>query len=216
MTAADRHPPRKALTMAGIKNKNENENRSEEHDFTLLVGGVSTLTDEVENRLFEAGCDDATLAFRRGLLCLDFSRTAPSLQDAVLSAVRAVRSADIGGEIFRIDSCNLVSASEIARKIGRSRQLVHQYASGERGPGGFPPPECHLKEDRPLWAWCAVSSWLAEHQFVRPEVSLHAEVLEAINRTLATDRQARRLPNLVREIAEGLRIPGEPASCCGG
>ena len=190
--------------------------RSDEHDFALLVGGIPELTEEVENCLFEAGCDDATAGFFRGLLTLDFSRGAPSLQEAVLSAVQDVRSAGIpGAEVLRVDSCNLVTASEIARKIGRSRQLVHQYINGDRGPGGFPPPECHLKEDRPLWAWCAVSAWLAEHQFLRPEVSHQAEVIEAINRTLAADRQARRLPDLVREVAEGLRVPGQAGACCG-
>lgn len=189
---------------------------SDEHDFALLVGGVQELTAEVEDSLFEAGCDDANVGFFRGLLTLDFNRSAPSLQEAVLSAVNDLRSAGLPGvEVLRVDSCNLVTASRIARKIGRIRQLVHQYIRGDRGPGGFPPPECHLKEDRPLEAWCAVSVWLAEHQFLRPEATHQAEVIEAINRTLAADRQARRLPDLVREVAEGLQVP-EQADTCGG
>lgn len=35
-----------------------------EHDFTLVLYGISELTREVVDALYEAGCDDATIASR--------------------------------------------------------------------------------------------------------------------------------------------------------
>ena len=98
-----------------------------EYDFALIVGGVVGLTPAVEDALFNVGCDDATLSMQYGRLYLEFSRSAISLEDAILSAIQVVRKAGIGAEVLRVDECNLVTASEIARRMGRSRQLVHQY-----------------------------------------------------------------------------------------
>lgn len=181
-----------------------------EHDFALIVGGVGELTQHVEDALFNAGCDDATLSIQYGLLYMEFSRSAPSLEDAIIGAINAVRNAvrnaGIGAEVLRVDECDLVTPSEIARRIGRTRQLIHQYMNGTRGPGGFPPPECHLTDNAPLWAWCAVSYWLVQNDLLRPEVGWNAEVVKAINNYLESERQRQRYPELVDEIARGLTI----------
>jgi hypothetical protein len=177
-----------------------------EYDFALIVGGVPSLTTEVEDALFNAGCDDTTLSIQYGLLYVEFSRTAKSLKHAILSAIHDVQKAGVSAEVLRVDECSLVTASEIARRIGRSRQMVHQYMTGERGPGGFPPPECHLCEGSPLWAWCAVSYWLAQNDILRPEDSWNAEVVSAINNALEAARQRLRQPELVKEIAKELQL----------
>lgn len=171
-----------------------------EYDFALVVDGVNELTQRVEDALFEAGCDDATLSIQYGLLYMEFSRTAESLKDAILGAIRDVYKADIGARVLRVDECNLVTASEIARRMDRSRQQVHQYITGQRGPGGFPPPECYLVDHKPLWAWCAVSYWLVQNNLLRPEESWNAEVVSAINNALESVRQRERHPDLVNEV----------------
>ena len=187
-----------------MKRKNGSTSQRE-YDFALVIGGVPELTAAVEDALFEAGCDDATLSIRYGLLYAEFSRTAKSLQDAILGAIRDVRRADVGAEVLRVDECDLVTPAEIARRIRRSRQLVFQYINGQRGPGGFPPPECHLSEGAPLWAWCAVSYWLAQNDIIRPEEGWNAEVVAAINNWLEAARQRRRHPELVREVERELQ-----------
>lgn len=187
-------------------NHENDKNCEREYDFALIVGGVDALTPAVEDALFEAGCDDATLSVQYGLLYIEFSRVAVSLKDAILSAIRDVRSAKMGAEVLRVDECDLVTAAEIARKIGRSRQLVFQYINGQRGPGGFPPPECHLSDTSPLWAWCAVSYWLAQNDIIRPEDGWNAEVVAAINNWLESARQRERHPGLVDEITKDLQI----------
>jgi len=175
-----------------------------EYDFALIVGGVGELTGEVEDALYEAGCDDATVSMQYGLLYIEFSRTATSLQEAILSAIRQVHAAGIGAVVYRVDDCNLVTAADIARRIDRSRQLVHQYMTGQRGPGGFPPPECHITDGKPLWAWCAVSFWLAQNDLLRPEESWDAEVIAAINNELEMLRQMKRHPDLVKKVKHDL------------
>ena len=180
-------------------------NCESEFDFALILGGVAELTSSVEDALFNVGCNDATLSIQYGLLYLEFSRSAKSLEVAIISAINDVRKSNTGAEVLRVDECNLVTASEIARRIGRSRQLVHQYMTGQRGPGGFPPPECHLTDNAPLWAWCAVSYWLVQNNLLRQEESRNAEVVEAINNWLESARQRQRYPQLLDEITRGLQ-----------
>ena len=108
-----------------------------EHDFALLLGGISEIDEQAADALFEAGCDDCTISVRSGRVSLSFVRMATSLTEAINSAIRNVRSAGIRATIVRIDKCNLVTQSEIARKIGRTRQQVHQYVNGDRGSGVF-------------------------------------------------------------------------------
>jgi len=181
-----------------------------EFDFALAISGVPDLTEEVQNALFEAGCDDATFSVQYGCLYAEFSRSADTFQEAILSAIRDITKANIGATVICVDECNLVTQAEIARRIKRSRQLVSQYISGERGPGNFPPPECHLKDDAPLWAWCAVSYWLAQNNIIRREESWNAEVVAAINNFLEAARQHERNPNLAKEIAAFITELGMP------
>jgi len=176
-----------------------------EYDFALIVAGVDALTQPVEDALFEAGCDDATVSMQYGLLYVEFSRSAASLLDAIVSAIHDVQRADIGARVLRVDESNLVTASDIARRIGRSRQLVHQYITGQRGPGAFPPPECHLTDHKPLWAWCEVSRWLAQNDLLHPEANWHAEVIAAINTALEQARQQQRHPTLIANVRRDLQ-----------
>jgi hypothetical protein len=171
-----------------------------EHDFVLVLTGINELTTQTEDALFESGCDDATASVRSGRVYLTFSRCAPSLQDAILSAIRDVRKAKIGADVLRVDDCNLVTQSDIARRIGRSRQLVHQYMSGQRGPGGFPPPACHICEESPLWYWCEVAYWLWQNDMIKEDVCREATQVLVINSVLDLQYQKKVAP----ELAEGL------------
>lgn len=183
-----------------------NKNCEREFDFALVIDGVPELTSAVEDAFFEAGFDDATLSIRYGRLYAQFSRSAPALKDAILSAIRDVRKAGVGAVVLRVDECDLVTQSDIARRIGRTRQLVNQYIAGKRGPGNFPPPECHLAEGAPLWQWCAVGHWLAENDIIRPEEGWNAEVVATINVALEALRLRKRHPELVKEVQDVVNV----------
>ena len=183
-----------------------------EHDFTLVLTGIADLTPEVQNALFDAGCDDATLSMRYGRPFLTFSRTAGSLKSAIVSAINDVKKARVGLDVVRIDICNLVTQAEIGQRIRRSRQQVHQYITGERGPGGFPSPACHIHDDKDacLWLWCEVAYWLRQNNLITEEVLEDAKVLSLINDVLELKHQRRIEPELTKEILKRLGDPGRP------
>jgi len=183
-----------------------------EYDFAVVLGNLPDLTDEAMDALHESGCDDATFSLRYGLVFAEFSREADSYKQAVMSAIADVRKADTGAEVLRVNECDLVSASDIARRIERSRELVSQYIKGDRGPGNFPSPECFLSDDKPLWAWCAVSYWLLENQLIREEDHEEAQFVWALNELLSVERQRKQNPELMRELKIGLKPVSTRAS----
>ncbi len=162
----------------------ERQTCEREFDFALMLSGPPDLTDAMVDALFAAGCDDATPSVCYGRVWLEFSRTAPSYKEAVLSAIRDVRAANIGADVSQIDSCDLVTQAEIARKIQKSPQYVQQLMAGKRGPGRFPPPVCHLSPNTLLWQWCEVSYWLCQNNIIKPVVVEDAQLTFAINRAL--------------------------------
>jgi len=155
-----------------------------EFDFTLGLN-LSEISEQEVDALYEAGCSDATPSVQFGRVWMDFSRVAKSYKDAVFSAIRDIRKAKIGADVTRIDECNLVTQAEIARKIGKSPQYIHQLMTGSRGPGGFPPPSCHLGESAFVWEWCEVSHWLVENNIVKREAVEDSRVAYLINEVLA-------------------------------
>lgn len=181
-----------------------------EHDFVLVLTGVSELTGEVMNALYDAGCDDATPSVRYGRIYLTFSRPAGSIKDAIISAIRNVRNAKIGADVLQVDDCNLVTQADIARRIGRSRQQVHQYITGKRGPGNFPPPVCDIAEGAPLWYWCEVAYWLAQNDMIPREVVREAQEIDTINLVLQWQHQQQLDPQLTEEIFGSLTAPATP------
>ena len=68
-------------------------------EFTIVLAGVSEVSDNVENQVLAAGCDDAFLSSCNGEVTLDFHREAASLEEAVLSAVRDLRA--VGYDVAR-------------------------------------------------------------------------------------------------------------------
>jgi len=175
-----------------------------EHDFTLVLTGITPETTGVEDALFNAKCDDATLAFRMNRPVLSFSRTAGSLKAAILIAINDVRRANFGADVLRVDYCNLVTQADIARKIARTRQLVHLYMTGKRGPGGFPGPACELSNGVWLWYWCEVAYWLLQNDMIKAEVLQNADDVEAINCTLEMQYKVKNNPALTQEIEESI------------
>jgi hypothetical protein len=75
------------------------------YEFTIIVSGLRPEQDGFENRFFEAGCDDATIAFQNGAIVLNFSRKAPSFARAVASAQEDVRRA--GAVVERVEPKHL-------------------------------------------------------------------------------------------------------------
>jgi hypothetical protein len=170
------------------------------HEFVLVLSGVTVLDERVMNALFEAGCDDATPSLRFGTIYLTFDREAVSLRKAILTAIGDVMRAGIGASVKYVDSCNLVSQAEIARRLDRTRQQVGQYVSGKRGPGNFPGPVCSLTEGHPLWMWCEVSSWLCQNSIIGEDILEESRVVAGINSVLDLIHQRQHDAGLLDEV----------------
>ena len=66
-----------------------------EYEFTLVLEGITDFSPSTMDALFEAGCDDATVSRHGDMVEMDFDRSAPSLRDAVISAIADVQKAGI-------------------------------------------------------------------------------------------------------------------------
>jgi hypothetical protein len=68
------------------------------YDFKLVLAGVSDVSDDQGNSLYEAGCDDGTIVSRNGEVFVRFSRESTSLEQAINSA-----AADVERAGFQVD-----------------------------------------------------------------------------------------------------------------
>ncbi len=93
--------------------------------FTLYPVGPVELTNELCDRLFEAGCDDASPGVTCGVLDIPFDRAADSLGSAIQSAVQQVRS--VGLEVDRIE----IDRDDLALMLGETT-VQERLEQGDR------------------------------------------------------------------------------------
>jgi hypothetical protein len=141
--------------------------------FILWLEGRGPLSQEIEDQLFEAGCDDALVGSFHDRPFLEFDREAATLLAAVTSALRDVKKLNL--IVDHIGLYEFVTASEIARRTNRTRASVSQLISGERGPGDFPDP-FQPADPSPLWLWPDVEAWLARYEGKEPADATASEL----------------------------------------
>ena len=74
------------------------------HQFLLILTGVSDITPELSDTLYEATGGDIEFNMRYGVAFLEFDRTAPSLQEAVTSAIEQVEGCGVGARVVRVET----------------------------------------------------------------------------------------------------------------
>lgn len=169
--------------------------KKEVHTFTLLLVNEHELTTELEDALFEAGCDDGMLFSKNQVVYIEFDRDADSLEEAIVSAINDVESA--GFQVARVEPSDLVTSAEISRRANRSRQSVAQIIKGKRGKGGFPIPVAGVTSKTSVWSWAEVSNWLLKEEKIDDLFLIKkAEVIRDVNETL----ELRRHPYLVKKM----------------
>jgi hypothetical protein len=136
-----------------------------EWTFRLTVCGIE-LTDEQLDTLHEAGCDDGSFSVEPdGTVLGFFDREASTEQDAVISAIVDIEHAGIDARVIRVQADDdWLTATEIAARVGRSRQSVALLARGERGPGNFPAPAARRSSSNPLWRWSEAEAWFERYE----------------------------------------------------
>jgi transcriptional regulator with XRE-family HTH domain len=166
------------------------------YEFTIVASGLDPEARDFADRFFEAGCDDATISFQKGVIVLEFAREAPNFIKALASALFDVQRA--GARVERIEPDHLVSMADIAKRAGLTRAAISLYAKGMRAQE-FPAPIARVTSESPLWDWYAVARWMCRYE---SKVSLQ-DVLQArmvketnlliVQGSLPHDRFTRRL-----------------------
>lgn len=131
------------------------------YNFSLIVEGPDLQNDEAMNALFEGDCDDATVGSVDGVQYLEFDREAGSFGLALTSAIRNVQDAIEGLRVVHVEPDDLVTMSEMAERLHRSRESIRLLIAGDRGPGDFPTPVTHVRSRTRLWRWPDVLRWFA-------------------------------------------------------
>ena len=94
-----------------------------DHKFTFILSGVSEVTPELADALYEDTGGDIEFSMANGVAFLEFDRTAPSLQSAVDSAIAEVHGADLGVRVVRVET-------ETANTIAKINADLLGVASG--------------------------------------------------------------------------------------
>ena len=81
------------------------------YEFDLLLKDVLEVTDDQADALFAAGCDDGTPASGNGITWVHFDREAPSLEEAIRSAIAQVQSAGFAVSKIELDVASAVFQS---------------------------------------------------------------------------------------------------------
>ncbi|EDQ34658.2 hypothetical protein HPDFL43_00635 [Hoeflea phototrophica DFL-43] len=153
------------------------------YEFSIIASGLDPQADDFEAKFYDGGCDDALVSFQKGHTIIDFAREAPSVDQAISSAIENVTS--VGAVVDRVEPDPLVSLSEISARAGVTRAAVSLYAKGDRGTG-FPAPVAKVTDDRPLWLWSSVARWFFLRGQLSEEDLIKALVVKEANDAIAS------------------------------
>lgn len=129
------------------------------YHFTILIRDIAAYDDALEDKLFNAGCDDALLFSTNRVVCLEFDRQAENAQTAVLQAFEQIKR--VGFTDLVLQETGYATLGEIAQRAGLSRTALSQYAQGKRSTD-FPPP-MYITGKSALYSWKEVANWLCQH-----------------------------------------------------
>lgn len=148
------------------------------YEFTLILGDVNEHTPNLEDNIFNAGCDDALINFRNGTVYLDFNRKTPSLKEAVISAIQAIEAMPLNAKVLSIAPEHLVSETDIAKRLNVKKQAVSLWIKGLRRKDiPFPHPFMKLSEASPLWRWPEIIDWSLKNEIITEAEALEEAIL---------------------------------------
>lgn len=86
-------------------------------DFQIVLGDTTSMTEEIADALFEAGCDDGTPFSCQGVAAVGFSRQAETLEEAVRSAIADINKA--GFSVARVEPAEESVYAKINQELAR-------------------------------------------------------------------------------------------------
>lgn len=155
------------------------------YQFILVLKNVDEKTQGLEDKLYQAGCDDSLINFRNGAVYLDFDREANSLEEAVMSAIKAVESDLVGAVVVSVAPEDWVTEAEVAERLSCKRQTVSLWSKGQRRKEKpFPKPIMKLSDRSPFWKWREIVEWLYQNNEIDKKEVENAIFLENMNAVL--------------------------------
>jgi predicted DNA-binding transcriptional regulator AlpA len=129
-----------------------------EFGMKFKIGADGTDSKQLVERLGESGCDDAAIGIGQpGRIALDFTREARSVKDAIISALRDVKTAIPEAELIEVTP-DFVGLTDVAELVGVSRQNMRKLMLAH--PTTFPAP-VH-EGSASVWHLAHILQWLAE------------------------------------------------------
>lgn len=128
------------------------------YHFTVVVRDARANLFKLEDKFFEAGCDDALLCSYNDTIYLEFDREADNAEQAVSSALNDIRS--LGFHDLIVEEQGYSTLAEMAERAGMTRQALSLYAQNKRGDGNFPRPMYGLASKSAMYFWPEVATWL--------------------------------------------------------
>lgn len=126
---------------------------------SLVVDNVE-LTDDVLEALF-AEIEDAVPSSTDRLVKITAPISAPDDEHAAVELIKQVTSAVPSAVPVRLDQ-DLVSITDIAERVGRTRESIRLLVDGKRGPGRFPAPVGIVGDAIRIWPWATVADWFRQ------------------------------------------------------
>ena len=155
------------------------------YEFSIIASGLDPKSEDFEQRLLDAGCDDATISFQKGQIIVDFAREDNSIDAAICSAVECVQKT--GARVERVEPDPLVSLSDIAARTGLTRAAITNYSKGDRA-ADFPSPIARVTSKTSLYEWSSVAAWLFQHGQLPREKAIEAEAVRLANAAIQSRR----------------------------
>lgn len=179
------------------------------YEFTLRLGR-EVQADEAD--ALYGVFDDGSIVTGPGEAVIEFTREAPSLAEAIVSAIRDVESV-AGLRVTGAGQDDLVSMLDIAHRTRRSREAVRLWAAGKRGPGGFPMPAWKSPAGERFWRWPDIANWVRENlnlavEVVPDEICWADEILKARQAVAEAQRVLDAAPADTRSQLEPLLLQG--------
>lgn len=92
------------------------------YHFSILIRDADSTMLDLEDKLFQAGCDDALICFHNQSVYLEFDRESENAKIAIESAFNNIKQAGFFDLILQ--DTGLVSLSEIAARANSSRTAI--------------------------------------------------------------------------------------------
>ena len=128
------------------------------YHFTIVIRDARADKKGLEDRLFEAGSDDALVCSYNESVYLEFDREADSAETAIKTALANIRTA--GFKQLVVQEAGVASLAEMAERAGITRAALSLYAKNKRGDGNFPSPVYGVSSGSALYPWPEVAAWL--------------------------------------------------------